>query len=133
MAFLLNTKSMIEDKDFIVRELKKAIQALAKLVNLYEEEKYIDIQSIDNENMSLSTLEDLFSNQNEINQNEFELAKTILLAQFYKLKALQQVQNKNDYDILFKKWNALLELTINKSGTFDFELMDLKEQLNLLH
>lgn len=124
---------MIEDKDFIVRELKKAIQALAKLVNLYEEEKYIDIQSIDNENMSLSTLEDLFSNQNEINQNEFELAKTILLAQFYKLKALQQVQNKNDYDILFKKWNALLELTINKSGTFDFELMDLKEQLNLLH
>ena len=124
---------MIEDKDFIVRELKKAIQALAKLVNLYEEEKYIDIQSIDNENMSLSTLEDLFSNQNEINQNEFELAKTILLAQFYKLKALQQVQNKNDYDILFKKWNTLLELTINKSGTFDFELMDLKEQLNLLH
>jgi len=133
VAFLLTLKFMIEDKDFIVKELKKAIQALAKLVNLYKEEKYIDISSYDNQDIDLSKLENLFSHQDKINQKEFEFAKTILLAQYYKLKALQQVSNKNDYDILFKKWNILLELTITKSETFDFELMNFKDELNLLH
>ena len=120
---------MIENKDYILKEIKKAIHILAKLMGYQNANQFEKIASFNDEQLDYNNLNKLLNEKEKLNQNEYALAKSILQANYIKLKAYHHLNDKKSFNTELNLWLNTLENCTTKSGNYDFELMDLKEQL----
>ncbi|MEZ4916260.1 MAG: hypothetical protein R2836_04675 [Chitinophagales bacterium] len=124
---------MIQEKDILVRQLKAAMRLLARLLKLKDNE--IDFETYSDEDLelvNLSTVKNLLDN-NVLNSTQYDLAKTLLQLNFIRNKSLfaNAIISKNDYKAFKNEWELLLTELENKSGVFDFELQELKDEDNV--
>lgn len=123
---------MIEDKDYIIKEIKKAVNVLAKLMGFQKAGQFEDIANFNVEQLDYTTLNNLLNEKQSLNHNEYSLAKTILQANYIKLKTFHQLNDVENFNINLKKWMITLELFTTKSSIYDFELMEMKDYLKKL-
>lgn len=123
---------MIQEKDILVRQLKAAMRLLARLLKLKNNE--IDFETYSDEDLELvklSTVKNLLEN-NVLNSTQYDLAKTLLHLIFIRNKTLfaNSAITKSEYAVFKNEWELLLKELEDKSGIFDFELQELKDENN---